>query len=148
MYTNIFRIAACVIMLSMMRPATADNTTKPLAPCPDSPNCVSSQAPESDRQHHIAPFRFSDDPASAWERLKTAVLAEKRVTIVAEQGIYLHAEMRSLLFHFVDDVEFSIAADTGIIHVRSASRLGYSDFGVNRKRVERIRTAFDSQPAN
>jgi uncharacterized protein (DUF1499 family) len=148
MSRDIFKVTACVIMLCMMRPATADNTMKPLAPCPNSPNCVSSQAPESDQQHYIAPLRFSGDPASAWERLKAAVLAEKRVTIVAEQDIYLHAEIRSLLFRFVDDVEFSIVADTGLIHVRSASRVGHSDFGVNRKRVERIRAAFDSQPAN
>jgi uncharacterized protein (DUF1499 family) len=147
MYTNIFRQAACVIMLSMMGSSAADNTTVPLAPCPDSPNCVSSQAPESDREHYIAPFSFSGDPAAAWQRLKTAVLAEKRVTIVEERIGYLHAEMRSLIFRFVDDVEFSLAADAGLINVRSASRVGYSDFGVNRKRVERIRAAFDSQPA-
>jgi uncharacterized protein (DUF1499 family) len=65
-----------------------------------------------------------------------------------EQGNYLHVEMRSLMFRFVDDVEFSLAASAGLIHVRSASRVGYSDFGVNRKRVERIRAAFDSQPAS
>jgi len=130
----------------MTGPAAADKTTIPLAPCPDSPNCVSSQAPESDHEHYIAPFRFSGDPAAAWRRLKTAVLEEKRVTVMAEQSDYLRAEMRSLLFRFVDDVEFSLAANQGLIHVRSASRVGYSDFGVNRKRVERIRAAFDALP--
>ena len=84
-------------------------------------------------------MRFS---TSAWQRLKSAVLAEKRITLVAEQGTYLHAEIRSLLFRFVDDVEFSLDSNAGLIHVRSASRVGYSDFGVNRKRVERIRVAF------
>ena len=147
MQTNIFRLAACVIMLCMTGPATADKAMTPLAPCPDSPNCVSSQAPESDHEHYIAPFRFSGDPASAWRKLKAAVLTEKRVTVMAEQSDYLHAEMRSLLFRFVDDIEFFLVADKGLIHVRSASRAGYSDFGVNRKRVERIRTAFNSQPA-
>jgi len=134
-------------MLCMMGLATADRTTTPLAPCPDSPNCVSSQAPESDDKHYIAPLRFSGDPATAWQRLKSVVLAEKRVTVMVEQSDYLHAEMRSLLFRFVDDIEFSLAADKGLIHVRSASRVGYSDFGVNRKRVERIRAAFDSRVA-
>jgi uncharacterized protein (DUF1499 family) len=134
-------------MLCMMGPAAADNTTVPLAPCPNSPNCVSSQAPESDHEHYIAPFRFSGNPATAWQRLMAAMLAEKRVSIIVEQGNYLHVEMRSLMFRFVDDVEFSLAASAGLIHVRSASRVGYSDFGVNRKRVERIRAAFDSQPA-
>ena len=147
MHTIIFRRAACVIMLCMMGSSAADNTSIPLAPCPNSPNCVSSLAPGSDREHHVAPFRFSGDPATAWQRLKTAVLAEQRVTIVEERKDYLHAEMRSLIFRFIDDVEFSLAADAGLIHVRSASRVGYSDFGVNRKRVERIRAAFDSQPA-
>ena len=147
MHTNIFRQAACVIMLCMMGSSAANNTTVPLAPCPDSPNCVSSLASGSDREHYVAPFSFSGDPAAAWQQLRTAVLAEKRVTIVEEKEDYLHAEMRSLIFRFVDDVEFSLDADAGLINVRSASRVGYSDFGVNRKRVERIRTAFDSQPA-
>jgi len=148
MYTNILRQAACVIILCMMGPAAADNTTVTLEPCPSSPNCVSSQAPESDHEHYIAPFRFSGNPATAWQRLMAAMLAEKRVSIIVEQGNYLHVEMRSLMFRFVDDVEFSLAASAGLIHVRSASRVGYSDFGVNRKRVERIRAAFDSQPAS
>ena len=147
MHTNIFRQAACVIMLCIMGSSAADNTTVPLAPCPDSPNCVSSLAPGSDRGHYIAPFSFSGDPAVAWQQLKAAVLAEKRTTIVEEREGYLHAEMRSLIFRFVDDVEFSLDANAGHINVRSASRVGYSDFGVNRKRVERIRAAFDSQTA-
>jgi uncharacterized protein (DUF1499 family) len=146
MHTNIFRQAACVIMLCMTGSSAADSTGVPLAPCPDSPNCVSSLAPGSDREHYIAPFSFSGDPAVAWQRLKAAMLAEKRVTIVEERQDYLHAEMRSLIFRFVDDIEFSLAADAGLINVRSASRVGYSDFGANRKRVERIRAAFDSQP--
>jgi uncharacterized protein (DUF1499 family) len=148
MYTNILRQAACVIILCMMGPAAADNPTVILEPCPSSPNCVSSQAPESDHQHYIAPFSFSGNPTMAWQRLKAAVLAEKRVSVIEEQGNYLHLEMRSLMFRFVDDVEFSLAASAGLIHVRSASRVGYSDFGVNRKRVEHIRAAFDSQPAS
>lgn len=147
MYTNIFRTAVCVIMLCMTGTTTADNSTLVLAPCPTSPNCVSSLEPESDHEHYIAPFRFTGDPAAAWQRLKAAVLTEKRVTVVAEQANYLNAEMRSLLFRFTDDVEFSLHTGSGVIHVRSASRKGYSDFGVNRKRVERIRTVFESQPS-
>jgi len=147
MHTSVSRLATCVIMLCMTGLATADRTTTPLAPCPDSPNCVSSQAAESDHEHYIEPFRFNGDPAEAWQRLKAAVLAEKRVTVMVEQSDYLRAEMRSLLFRFVDDIEFFLASDKNLIHVRSASRVGYSDFGVNRKRVERIRAAFDSQAA-
>jgi len=147
MHTNIPRQAACVMMLCMTGITAAGNITVPLTPCPSSPNCVSSQASEPDHEHYIAPFRFSGDPAAAWQRLKAAVLAEKRVSVLVEQGNYLHAEVRSLMFRFIDDIEFSLDASAGLIHVRSASRTGYSDFGVNRKRVERIRAEFDSQPA-
>ncbi|HYQ73270.1 MAG TPA: DUF1499 domain-containing protein [Gammaproteobacteria bacterium] len=129
-----------------MNSATADDTTPPLTPCPNSPNCVSSLSPETDQEHYIAPFSYSGDPAAAWQRLQTAVLAEERVTLVEARDNYLHAEVRSLVFRFVDDVEFSLNAGARLIHVRSASRVGYSDFGVNRKRVEKIRVAFDSQP--
>ncbi|MEN6507422.1 MAG: DUF1499 domain-containing protein, partial [Smithella sp.] len=66
----------------------------------------------------------------------------KRIKIVAEKEDYLHAEAKSLIFRFVDDVEFYFPANEKIIHVRSASRVGYSDMGVNRKRVEEIRKRF------
>ncbi len=108
--------------------------------CPDSPNCVSSQA--ADPAHFIEPFTFKDKPTNAMSRLKAALLNEKRVTIVKETAGYLHAEVRSLLFRFVDDVEFTLLPDKGLIHIRSASRSGYSDFGVNRRRLERIRQSF------
>jgi uncharacterized protein (DUF1499 family) len=111
--------------------------------CPDSPNCVSSQA--LDARHFIEPLSFHGQPAEAMQRLKAAVMREKRVSIVREQADYLHAEVRSLLFGFVDDIEFSLQPDKGLIQVRSAARTGYSDFGVNRRRVERIRTIFKGQ---
>ena len=108
--------------------------------CPDSPNCVSSQA--LDASHFIEPFVFSDQPAQAMQRLKKALLTEKRVSIVKEQPAYLHAEVRSLIFRFVDDVEFTLLPEQGLIHVRSAARTGHSDFGVNRRRIESIRRRF------
>ncbi|MFT5395934.1 MAG: hypothetical protein ACI85N_001122 [Gammaproteobacteria bacterium] len=108
--------------------------------CPDSPNCVSSLA--SDSAHFIAPLTFNDQPQAAMQRLKAALLSEKRVTIVKEQTDYLHAEVRSLIFRFVDDVEFTLVLDQGAFQVRSSSRVGYSDFGVNRRRLERIRQLF------
>ncbi|MGB5438729.1 MAG: DUF1499 domain-containing protein [Gammaproteobacteria bacterium] len=111
--------------------------------CPDSPNCVSSQA--LDARHFIEPLSFHGQPAEAMQRLKAAVMREKRVSIVREQADYLHAEVRSLLFGFVDDIEFSLQPDKALIQVRSAARTGYSDFGVNRRRVERIRTIFKGQ---
>jgi len=108
--------------------------------CPDAPKCVSSQV--SDPRHFIEPFTFNDSPAAAMLRLKAALLNEKRVTIVTEQATALHAEVRSLIFRFVDDVEFTLLSEQSVIHIRSSARLGYSDFGVNRRRIERIRLLF------
>lgn len=108
--------------------------------CPDTPNCVSSLV--NDPGHFIEPFTFSDSPTEAMSRLKTALLNEKRVTIVAEQNTSLRAEVRSFLFRFVDDVEFTLLPEEGVIHLRSSARTGYSDFGVNRRRIERIRKRF------
>jgi uncharacterized protein (DUF1499 family) len=119
-------------------------TPRTLAPCPETPNCVSSQS--GDRTHFVEPLRYSGTAAHAWQRLKTALGTEPRITIIEDSGKYLHAEARSLVFRFVDDVEFLAAPEQGVIQLRSASRVGYSDFGVNRRRVERIRKAFEQQP--
>jgi uncharacterized protein (DUF1499 family) len=108
--------------------------------CPDAPKCVSSQA--TDPRHFIEPFTFNDSPAEAMKRLKSALMNEKRVTIVTEEPAYLRAEVRSLIFRFVDDVEFTVLPEKGVIHIRSSARIGYSDFGVNRSRIERIRQLF------
>ncbi|MGE3806424.1 MAG: DUF1499 domain-containing protein [Gemmataceae bacterium] len=107
-----------------------------LAACPDSPNCVSSQA--SDPEHGMAPIPFADSPQDAMRRLKAALAAEPRTLIVTQEGNYLHAEATSLVFRFVDDVEFYVDAEAKVIQFRSASRAGRSDLGVNRARMERI----------
>lgn len=114
-----------------------------LPACPDSPNCVSSLSTEE--AHAIKPLSYEDTPAQAWERLKTAVLYGKRVTLIKDTGKYLHFEVRSLIFQFTDDVEFLLQESDKLIHVRSASRVGHSDFGVNRKRVEQIRARFNQE---
>ncbi|MEE9913146.1 MAG: DUF1499 domain-containing protein [Deltaproteobacteria bacterium] len=111
-----------------------------LKPCPKTPNCVSSQA--DDPEHAIAPLTYSDSRAEAKARLLKVLTEMKRTTIVADQDDYIHAEARSLIFRFVDDVEFAFSASGKVIHVRSASRVGSSDLGVNRKRVEEIRRRF------
>lgn len=108
--------------------------------CPDAPKCVSSQT--TDPRHFIEPFTFKDSPAEAMTRLKAALLNEKRATIVKQQSTYLRAEVRSFIFRFVDDVEFTLLPDQSLIHIRSSARIGYSDFGVNRRRIERIRQLF------
>lgn len=126
--------------LSFARDTSPGATPKSLKPCPQSPNCVSSQA--GDPEHAIAPLTYQDSRAEAQARLRRVLAGMKRMTIVADEDDYIHAEARSLIFRFVDDVEFVFSTSEKVIHVRSASRVGYSDLGVNRKRVEEIRTRF------
>ncbi|MCI5125451.1 MAG: DUF1499 domain-containing protein [Candidatus Electrothrix sp. AR5] len=116
-------------------------TGNQLTPCPTSPNCVSSLTGE-DKDHAIAPLTYTEPFAEARQRLLDTIRSMKRTTIITENERYIHAEFRSGLFRFVDDVEFSFDDQKNIIHVRSASRVGHSDFGVNRKRVEDIRNRY------
>src|SRR5574337_75516 len=104
---------------------------KHLAPCPSSPNCVSTTA--QDQEHAIAPFRYEKSQAEAQEALKAIVLSLPRTRFVEEDESYQHYEFPSLLLRFVDDVEFLFDESSKIVHFRSASRIGYSDLGVNRK---------------
>lgn len=129
--------------------ATPANVGKPatgqLAPCPDSPNCVNSQAAASDTVHAIAPLAYSGTLDAAKTRLREVIAAMPRSKIVADEGDYLRAEFTSLIFRFVDDVEFVFDEAGKTIHFRSASRVGQGDMGVNRKRMEEIRTRFSAQ---
>ena len=109
-----------------------------LSPCPSSPNCVSTQ--DTDEGHAIAPFRYRKSRAEAKELLKAVVQAMPRTKLVEEDEAYLHYEFTSLLLRFVDDVEFLFDDESKTIHFRSASRTGYGDFGVNRKRMDEIRS--------
>jgi len=88
------------------------------------------------------PLNWTGDLDRAKARLRQAVLAAGNATFVVEEDTYWHIEFRSRVFRFVDDVEFLFDAQTRLIHVRSASRVGRSDLGVNRKRVEKIRSLF------
>jgi uncharacterized protein (DUF1499 family) len=110
-----------------------------LRACPDSPNCVSTAA--VDAVHRIAPFDLAVAPAVAWPAVQAAVAEIPRCRIVTVTSDYLHAEVRSAVFGFVDDLEVYLPAGGITLMVRSASRLGYSDFGVNRRRVEALRAA-------
>ena len=111
-----------------------------LLPCPDKPNCVSSQS--RDEQHAIAPLRYTGAPEAALARLADIVATEPGATVVARQDGYLRAQFVSRIMGFVDDVEFVADPAAGVVHVRSASRIGYSDLGVNRKRIEKLRGRF------
>jgi uncharacterized protein (DUF1499 family) len=111
-----------------------------LADCPDSPNCVSSQARRESQLLAAIPFHGST--GEAIDILKQVVAGMPRNKLVAEEPGYLHFEFRSFLFRFVDDVEFLVDETNAVIHFRSASRVGYSDLGVNRRRMEEVRKRF------
>lgn len=108
-----------------------------LRTCPDNPNCVSTQA--TGEGHAIAPFQYKKSRAEAKEALKSVIGTLPRTKLIDEDESYLHYEFTSLLFRFVDDVEFLFDDNAKMIHFRSASRIGYSDLGVNRKRMEQVR---------
>ena len=113
-----------------------------LSPCPGRPNCVISQG--GDKQHHIDPIAYEGERTAAVAMIKLVVQEMAGTRIVSESDQYLHVEFRSKIMGFVDDVEFFFP-DDAVIHVRSASRVGYSDFGVNRKRLEKIRGLFQTR---
>ncbi len=118
-----------------------------LLPCPDSPNCVSSHANPGDKSHYLPPIAFSAEPEQAWEKLQRVLKSMPGTTIVETKNNYLRAEFRSRIFGFVDDGEFLLDRHHKVIHFRSASRVGHSDLGANRKRIEMIRAKF-SQPGD
>jgi uncharacterized protein (DUF1499 family) len=132
------RIAtASLLWVFAMSPAFAAGLQDgKLASCPDSPNCVSS---DEQGKHAIAPFKLKVAAADAWEALERLLVETPRVKIVTRTQQYLHAEFTSTVLRFVDDVEFSLRPELGVIAVRSASRVGYYDFGANRSRVEDLR---------
>lgn len=133
--------AACLLLLlascSGTRPGTLGVTGSGLAPCPSSPNCVSSSATDPD--HRVDPLVLAVAAPEGWRAAREAVSRLPRTRIVVDTGAYLHAECSSALLGFVDDLELHLPEGAAAIAVRSASRLGYSDMGVNRRRVEELR---------
>ncbi|MDM8515134.1 DUF1499 domain-containing protein [Desulfobacterales bacterium HSG16] len=113
-------------------------TNGKLLPCPASPNCVSSQA--EDKKHKVAPIPIPADKTNDIRTVIVNVLSSmKRVVIVKNTESHIHAVFSTSIFRFKDDVDFLIDRKEGFIHIRSASRIGHSDFGVNRKRIEKLR---------
>jgi uncharacterized protein (DUF1499 family) len=133
---------ASLFSFSGKRPSTLGVKGGKLSACPTSPNCVSSQSPETDKQHSIAPLAYKSNPEQAMVHLKSVVQGMERTKLITDQKDYIHAEFATALMGFVDDVEFYLDSKAGVIQVRSASRLGQSDLGVNRKRIEEIRAKF------
>lgn len=136
-------VSLALVSCSGNSPANLGVSGSGMAPCPSSPNCVSSDALDSD--HQISPFLLAVPAADAWPVVRDFVSKLPRTLIVHEKPGYLHAECRSALFGFVDDLELDLRSLEGIVAIRSASRLGYSDFGVNRRRVEALRTLLRSR---
>lgn len=136
--------SACLLLLSLSasRPTNLGIRDGRLAPCPDSPNCVSTQA--EDRDHWIAPLTCHGDSAAVIDVLCEIIEQLPRTQVIEKTDNYLYVEFRSAVFRFVDDVEFYVEADSSRVHLRSASRVGHSDLGVNRERMELIRQKFQA----
>jgi uncharacterized protein (DUF1499 family) len=141
--TVLFFLSMPLLSCAGKRPSTLGVSDTGFAPCRSSPNCVSSDA--RDTTHRVPPLQLAVAPPEAWPAARQAVAGLPRTRIVRESAEYLHAECRSALFGFVDDLELHLRPSDGIIAVRSASRLGYSDLGVNRRRIERLRASLKSR---
>jgi Uncharacterized protein conserved in bacteria len=113
-----------------------------LAPCPTKPNCVSTLA--TDGEHAIAPIHYAGSAHDAQSRLLAILRGMARTTIVTSDEHSIRAEFRTAIFRFVDDGVFVLDDASKTIHFRSASRVGHSDFGVNRERMESVRAAFQA----
>jgi len=134
-------MVASLFSFSGDRPTNLGVKNGALATCPASPNCVSSQS--GDGEHQIAPLTYQGTPAEAIGQLKEIIEASENAKIITAEHNYIYAEFTSKLMGFVDDVEFYLDPEAATIQVRSASRLGESDLGVNRKRIEAIRSKFN-----
>ena len=142
----IMLVALLLVRCSWKKPVNVGLVDGGLHKCPASPNCVSSRS--ADDAHGISPLSYSGPGEEARGTLAAVLGTMPRAKIVESAGPYLRAEFTSTLFRFVDDAEFLLDDVAKVIHVRSASRTGYSDMGVNRKRVEEIRRLFNgSAPA-
>ncbi len=133
-------IVLLLIGCSATMPKNLGVTDGRLALCPHAPHCVSTQS--GDAAHKTEPLSYTTTQAEAREKLVTILGSMKRTKIVSTRDDYIHAECTSALFRYVDDVEYYLDDEKKIIHFRSSSRLGYYDWGINRRRMERIRNAF------
>jgi uncharacterized protein (DUF1499 family) len=143
---GIFLLAGLkMLSLSAARPDSLGVHDGRLAPCPDTPNCVCTQS--DNREHWMEPLTIPDQVTDPIRRLAVLVGTMPGAEIVTETNDYLHAEFRSRLFRFCDDVEFLLDPDTNRVHFRSASRVGRSDLGANRARMEQIREIWNQLPS-
>lgn len=130
------------LLISLISSSTAMATglnNGHLEPCPSSPNCVVSQ--DGDEKHAVEPIVYNGDRSDVKEALLKVLSVVPRTEVIEDNGDYIRTESTSRIFKFVDDAEFYFPKDENVIQVRSASRVGESDLGVNRRRIEQIRLA-------
>lgn len=134
-------LGAAIALFITVSPAMADLGLDRghLAPCPSSPNCVVSQ--DGDADHAVEPIAYSGDRDEVKSALLKVLSVVPRTEVIEDTGDYIRTESTSRIFKFVDDAEFYFPEGENVIQVRSASRVGESDLGVNRRRIEQIRLA-------
>lgn len=118
-----------------------------LSQCPDKANCVCSEH-MSDSRHYVEPIGFTKNSPAYTLLLLKEVIQEMGGTVQEMSEDYLAATFTSAIFRFVDDLEIRLDESDKVIHIRSASRVGYSDLGVNKKRVESLRALFNNRIAD
>ena len=138
-YLSILFLTAGAVLAGCGKSPIGINNNR-LMPCPSSPNCVSSQ--ETKASHSVEPIRYTVSRKQAKDAVISILEDFPRTRVATIHDNYIHAEFRSRIFSFVDDMEFLFDEDAPLIDIRSASRVGYSDMGVNRKRVEAFRERF------
>jgi uncharacterized protein (DUF1499 family) len=132
-----------ILIACTMTEPTGELTEDHLRPCPKRPNCVTS---DSDTSSSITPISFYKSPEEAWQQMQL-LIQEQGGEICEMSTTYLHATFTSTFFGFIDDMELRMEPQTNLIHIRSGARVGYFDFGVNKKRIEKIRKLFAEQPS-
>ncbi|MBV1914581.1 MAG: DUF1499 domain-containing protein [Pseudomonadales bacterium] len=133
----------CIILLtgcSGSPPMTLGVIDGKLPPCPDKPNCVVSH--DYDQEHFIDPLTYNGGFPEAYSGLIESIKQMDRSKIITRNSHYIHAEFTSRLMRYVDDVEFYFDPKDKQVQIRSASRIGHSDMGVNRERIDALRTLF------
>ena len=135
-----------LLLISMLSTAPQDLGVRQgrLAACPDSPNCISTFADSDDSVHYLAAVSYRGDSGELLEKIKSYMKSHERALVKKESELYLYFECRTLLCRYIDDVEVYLDEKEHLIHLRSASRLGHSDLGANRRRLESLLKAVSS----
>lgn len=133
-------ISLLIILVNSALVTAMEKDFMQLTPCPNSPNCVSSQHVKQSQR--VSAIAFQGQSQQAMLTVKQVMLALPGTKLLVQTESYLQVQFKTQFLKFIDDVEVIVDASAHVIHIRSASRVGYWDFGANRKRVEQIRTLF------